>query len=118
MVGSEICKSQESIVSVTCIHDSFALCEDKEVPWGSSCYSVHFNRSTFDEASQICQSQGKKLVELTGQEENDLLSELLLHSRYSNGLLSQIWTGGKARNSGRRSAFYYWSGSQQRIDCK
>ena len=52
------------------------------------------------------------------QEENDLISELLQHSQYSLGLLSQIWTGGKARNNGRRAAFYYWDGSDTQIDCK
>ena len=38
------CNPTKSIVSVTCIHDSIALCDEKEVPWGSSCYSIHFNR--------------------------------------------------------------------------
>lgn len=88
---AERCKAEESIVSVTCVHDSFALCSDNEVPWGDSCYSVHFNRSTFDEASQTCQREGKQLVELTDQAENDLLSELLIHSQYSSGLLRSVF---------------------------
>ena len=71
------CDPQTSIVSVTCIHDSFALCEDNEVPWKGSCYSVHFNRSTFKQAKSICQNEGKKLLEVMEQEENDLISELL-----------------------------------------
>ena len=57
-------------------------------------------------------------MELTDQEENDFLSELLLQNQYSQGLLSQIWTGGKARKTGSRSAAYFWLGSQSRIDCK
>ena len=109
------CKSEESIVSITCVHDSFALCDDNEVPWGVSCYSVHFNRSSFTKAQEICEKEGKKLVELTYQEENDLLSELLVHSQYSKGLLSKIWTGGKARTI-RRTPLYYWSGSNNIID--
>lgn len=112
------CNPQESIVAITCIHDTFALCDDSEVPWGNSCYSVHFNRSTFDKAAETCQSEGKKLIEVNAQEENDLLSELLLHSRYSPGVLAQVWTGGKARNSGARKALYYWQDSKTNIDCK
>jgi hypothetical protein len=57
-------------------------------------------------------------LEVTTQEENDLLSELLLHSQYSNGVLGQVWTGGKARNSGQRSASYYWDGSTTIMNCK
>ncbi len=38
------CKPEESIVAITCIHDSYALCDENEVPWSQSCYSVHFNR--------------------------------------------------------------------------
>ena len=114
---AEICKPEESIVAVTCVHDSFALCDDGEIPWGQSCYSISFNRSTFDEAHKSCQKEGKSLVEMTRQEENDLLSELLLHSKYSPGLLSNVWTGGKVRRSGRRSSLYYWTGSQSTMNC-
>ena len=57
-------------------------------------------------------------MELTDQNENDFLSELLLHSQYSQGLLSEIWTGGKARKKGRRSATYYWEGSRAPLNCK
>ena len=39
-----ICKPEQSIVSVTCVHDTFASCEDNEVPWKQKCYSVYFNR--------------------------------------------------------------------------
>ena len=42
--NSGTCQTEKSIVSVTCVHDSFALCNDNEVPWGKKCYSVHFNR--------------------------------------------------------------------------
>ena len=55
------------------------------------------------------------LLELTTQEENDLLSELLLHTSYSSGLLSQVWTGGVAANRGRRSSLYYWDGTTTQI---
>ena len=116
--GSQ-CNPTQSIVSVTCIHDSIALCDEKEVPWGTSCYSVHFNRSSFEDATETCQKEGKKLLEITHQAENDLLSELLLHSRYSPGILSHIWTGGKARkrsrSRSRSSAYYYWTGSNAGI---
>ena len=40
-----VCKPEQSIVSVTCVHDTFASCEDNEVPWKQKCYSVYFNRS-------------------------------------------------------------------------
>lgn len=109
------CKAEEDVVSVTCIHDSYALCEgENEVPWGQSCYSVHFNRSTFAEASAVCKAEGKTLLEITDQEENDLLSEMLFHSRLSPGLLGQVWTGGVG-SLRRRSQFYYWDGSVTRI---
>ena len=75
------CDPQTSIVSVTCVHDSFALCQDNEIPWKGSCYSLNFNRSTFDQANQFCQNEGKKLIEVDSQVENDLISELLLQSK-------------------------------------
>lgn len=61
------CDPQSSIVSVTCIQDSLALCENKEIPWKGSCYSLHFDRSTFDKASDVCNSEGKKLLEVNEQ---------------------------------------------------
>ena len=61
------CDPQTSIVSVTCIQDSLALCENKEIPWKGSCYSLHFDRSTFDKASDVCNSEGKKLLEVNEQ---------------------------------------------------
>ena len=112
------CNLKTSIVSITCIHDSFALCDENELPWKGSCYSLNFNRSTFDEASNACINQGKKLVEINDQDENDLISELLLQSQYSKGLLSQVWTGGKARSNRRRSASYYWDASNSLIGSK
>ena len=77
-------------------------------------------RSSFEDAKDSCRREGKKLLEITHQAENDLLSELLLHSRYSAGILSNIWTGGKARRrrGGRArigSAYYYWTGSNSGI---
>ena len=44
------------------------------------------------------------------QEENDLISELLMLSPYSKGLMSRIWTGGKARSDvRRRNTNYFWN---------
>ena len=101
----------------------------KDVRWGSGNFQItpssgkilnyFFFRSSFEDATETCQKEGKKLLEITHQAENDLLSELLLHSRYSPGILSQIWTGGKARRRSRarrRSpAYYYWTGSNAGI---
>ena len=111
------CKLAENVVSVTCVHDSFAHCPEGEIPWGKSCYSVHFNRSTFVEAQTTCQKEGKNLVEITTQEENDLISELLMHNKYSAGMLSNIWTGGVGKRTAR-SQTYFWHGSKMRMDCK
>ncbi len=105
-------------MSVTCVHDSFAACPVGEVPWGGACYSVHFERADFDSAAAACQAEGKKLAEITTQQENDLLSELLLQSEYSEGVLSEAWTGGRAANTARRAPFYYWHGSRTSIDRK
>lgn len=103
------------MVSVTCVHDSFAACPEGEVPWGGSCYSVHFDRLGFHEAQAACRREGKRLVEVTTREENDLLSELLLRNRYSPGLLAQMWTGGMGSHAAR-APFYYWHGSRTAID--
>ena len=73
------------------------------------------SRSTFHEAKSVCKAEGKVLLELTSQQENDLLSELLLHTSYSTGLLSQVWTGGVGANRGRRSSLFYWDGTTTRI---
>ena len=109
------CKLEEEVVSVTCVHDTFAACPEGEVPWGGSCYSVHFDRMDFHSAQAACLREDKKLVEITTQEENDLLSELLLRNQYSPGLLAQMWTGGMGSHTAR-TPFYYWHGSRTVID--
>jgi hypothetical protein len=105
------CRLVEDLVSVTCIPDSFAHCPAGEVPWGNSCYSVYFNRSSFQDAQEKCRQEGKTLAEVTTQEENDLLSELLLQNQLSPGLLSQVWTGGMGGGAAR-SPTLYWQGSK------
>ena len=110
------CDIKSSVVSITCIHDSFAECEGRyDVPWGGKCYSLHPKRSSFEDAKQICDAKGgKKLVEINAQEENDLLSELLMRHKYSGGKFSDVWTGGKAIRF-RRASTYYWDGSSTNI---
>lgn len=106
---------RDSIISVTCIHDSHALCEgDDEIPWRGSCYSLFYDKATFKEANKACESRGRSLVEISDQEENDLISELLLGNRFADGRLSKVWTGGLA-NRRARSSLFYWAGSRTRI---
>ena len=108
----DICELTSSIVSITCLHDSFAECEDAyDVPWGEKCYSLLPKRSTFEEGQTWCKQHGKTLVEIDTQQENNLLSELLLTHRYSGGKFSEVWVGGKAVKSPRRSNRFYWDGS-------
>ena len=45
--GGNGCKLSESVVSVSCVHDSLAACPKGEVPWGGSCYSMHFEKKDF-----------------------------------------------------------------------
>ena len=108
------CKLDEDVVSVMCVHDSLAVCEPGEVPWNGLCYAVNFNRTSFSEAQQACKQQGKRLVEVSDQRKNDLLSELLVQSPLSPGLLREVWTGGVGRRT-RRSAKFYWHGSATEI---
>ena len=109
------CKLDENVVSITCIHDSLAVCEPGEVPWKGFCYSVNFNRSSFVDAQESCKQQGKRLVEVADQQKNDLLSELLVQSPLSAGLLREVWTGGMGHRT-RRSSMFYWHGSAERMD--
>ena len=110
------CKLKSSIVSITCSHDSFASCDgDFDVPWGGKCYSLLPRRSSFEEAKSRCIEKGKKLVEVNTQQENDILSELLLTHRYSTGRFSEVWTGGKVIKGAGRSHRLFWDGSQTRI---
>ena len=111
------CKLSEEIVSITCVTDSLASCPPGEVPWGGSCYSLHFNRSSFVEAQGICKSEGKFLAEITSQEENDLLSELILQNEFSPGLLADLWTGAVGGGT-QRSRRLYWHGSRQNVGSK
>ncbi|CAB4062623.1 SVH1 [Lepeophtheirus salmonis] len=105
------CKPSSNIVSITCVHDSLASCKTEgEVPWGESCYSVHTKEANFHEAQSICKGEGKTLLEITSQRENDLVSELLLHNKLSSDLLGEVWTGGLASKT-KRSASYIWHGS-------
>ncbi|XP_059099342.1 uncharacterized protein LOC131893363 [Tigriopus californicus] len=108
------CKLASEIVSIRCAIDSTAVCLEGEIPWGDSCYSLYFNRSTFHEAQETCQRDGKYLAEITDQQENDILSELLIQNRLSPGLLAEVWTGGIGGGN-RRSPLYYWHGSRQKI---
>ena len=62
-----------------------------------------------------CRQQGKRLVEVADQQKNDLLSELLVQSPLSQGLLREVWTGGMGHRT-RRSSMFYWHGSAQRMD--
>jgi len=69
-----------------------------------SCYSIHFNKTSFFDAQvkvpllifykpniqdwnwqQICKAENKVLLEIASQQENDMVSELLLSSRLSQG---------------------------------
>jgi len=71
---------------------------------GDSCYSIHFNKTSFFDAQvkvpllifykpniqdwnwqQICKAENKVLLEIASQQENDMVSELLLSSRLSQG---------------------------------
>ena len=113
--GDSGCKLEENVVSIHCVHDSLAVCDPGEVPWKGSCYSVNFNRSSFAEAQEACGRQGKRLVEVSDQQKNDLLSELLVQSPLSQGLLREVWTGGIGTRT-RRSAMFYWDGSASRMD--
>ena len=110
------CEISSSVVSLTCSHDSFAACDgDRDVPWGGKCYSLIRKRATFEDAQNICKQEGKVLVEINNQMENDLLSELLLSHRASAGRFSQVWTGGKVKKSVRRSHKFFWDGSRSNI---
>ena len=48
------CQLAQQIVSITCVHDSFASCPQGEVPYKGSCYTVSFNRSSFHDAQTEC----------------------------------------------------------------
>ena len=110
------CDIRSSVVSITCSHDSFAACEgDRDVPWGGKCYSLIGKRAAFEDAQNLCKEEGKVLVEINNQMENNLLSELLLSHRASAGRFSQVWTGGKVKKSVRRSHRLFWDGSRSSI---
>ena len=112
----DTCQLRSSIVSITCSHDSFAACEGSfDVPWGGKCYSLIRKRSTFEDAQDLCKREGKLLVEINTQMENDLLSELLLSHSLSAGRFSEVWTGGKVKKSAQRSHRLFWDGSQTSI---
>ena len=113
------CDIRSSVVSITCSHDSFAACEgDRDVPWGGKCYSLIGKRATFENAQNLCKEEGKVLVEINNQMENNLLLELLLSHRASAGRFSQVWTGGKVKKSVRRSHRLFWDGSRSSISKK
>lgn len=54
------------------------------------------------------------MAEITSQEENDVLSELLLQNDMSPGLLTDVWTGGVAGGT-QRSRRLYWIGSKDNL---
>ena len=112
----DTCQLESSVVSITCRHDSFAECEGaRDIPWGGKCYSFPPKRSTFEEGQNFCNAKGKTLVEIDTQQENHLLSELLLTHPYSGGMFSEVWAGGKVQKTARRSNRMYWDGSLKNI---
>ena len=91
--GAGACSLEEDIVSVTCVPDSWATCQVGELPWANSCYSFHPAAKDFNTAVSECRNQGKKLLEIETQEENDMLSELLYSSSRVTGLMNQVRRG-------------------------
>ena len=110
------CKLAEDIVSVTCFYDSLATCNNKEIPFGNSCYSFHSHSKSFHEAQEICKKNGKVLVEIESQEENDMISELLFQSSLTTASMDQVWTGGVGSFIARKNVWFWHSDTDKVMD--
>jgi hypothetical protein len=54
--SGKACQLAEDIVSVSCLPDSWAACEEGEIPWRGSCYSFFPNATSFDLAAEACKA--------------------------------------------------------------
>ena len=101
--GRKECEVEEDIVSISCIPDSWAACDEGEIPFKDSCYSFHSKPTTFHKAVALCEKKGSVLVEIESQVENDLLSELLFQSSVYSNKMDHVWTGGVGSNIARKA---------------
>jgi hypothetical protein len=59
-----------------------------------------------------CKRQGKKLLEIESQEENDILSELLFSSSRMSSVMDQVWTGGVGSNIARKNVWFWHNNTE------
>lgn len=110
------CKLSEDIVSIACVPDSWATCKKGEIPFGNSCYSFYPNGTSFHKAQEDCKRDGKVLVEIETQEENDMLSELLFQNSKVTNIMNQVWTGGVGSNIARKNVWFWHSDTDKIMD--
>jgi len=110
------CKLSEDIVSISCVPDSWATCKKGEIPFKNSCYTFYPNGTNFNEAQQTCKRDGKFLLEIETQEENDMLSELLFQNSKVTNLMNQVWTGGVGSNIARKNVWFWHSDTDKVMD--
>ena len=111
--GDTECRLEEDIVSVACLPDSWATCEEGEIPFRQSCYSFHPQPAPFHQAVGFCQRKGAVLVEIESQQENDMLSELLFQSSLLSGKMDHVWTGGVGSNIARKNVWFWHSDTEK-----
>ena len=51
-------------MSISCLPDSWATCQNNEIPWRNSCYSFFSNASSFHDAQAHCKLIGGYLAEV------------------------------------------------------
>ena len=115
-VSGKPCLLAEDVVSITCISDSWAKCNENEIPWKSSCYSFFPNASSFHTAQEHCKSQGRFLLEIESQEENDMISELLFQNSKVTEVMNQVWTGGVGSNVARKNVWFWHSDTDKPME--
>ncbi|XP_071446908.1 uncharacterized protein [Hetaerina americana] len=114
--GAGTCNLKKDAVAVRCLGEYRSLCGVDEVPFGGHCYSLAplgspggvGGTTSREVAAKECERKGGHLVRIVSQEENDFLSEWLLH-RHPEVLT--LMTGGVGVPMGSKNV-WMWESSQ------
>ncbi|XP_012286653.1 uncharacterized protein LOC105703113 isoform X2 [Orussus abietinus] len=105
------CQVQRDAIGVQCLPNRIALCRKDEIPHGGQCYHLADKNSGLNhaEALNYCAQRKSQLLDVTSQEENNFISELLVQS-YPE--VESIMTSGVGFTTFNR-IFWLWEDSSR-----
>ena len=101
-------------VAIACQRPSYALCPEKQEPYGDSCYEIHEDARDFKDAQVVCEHRGGHLLEINDEAESDFVSEWVGHlNRREEFPLreTRFWIGGLVTSAAGKT-FLVWHHSK------